>query len=165
MPRYTEYLNLFNYVPEDDGNRTFNIDSALSDNFDKIDAECGKIASRITNCILEAPNGVCSASGLTTTVYAGLKVLMPNGRNTDGTMKNIKYTVPSNFTNTQTSSARGGLYFIDQNNNIIGCHYVGFNVGLDADKPTTTWNPQGDNEVYYATDTNKFYVSINNGSL
>lgn len=111
----------------------------------------------ITNCILEAPNGVCSASGATITFYSGLKVLMPNGRNADGTLKNIEYTVPSNFTFTQPVSVRPGVLFIDQNGNVLGCHQAGFGVGLDADKPTTTWTTQGGNHIYYATDTNKTY--------
>ena len=54
--------------------------------------------SQITNCILEAPNGVATFSGNTITVKQGLKVLIPNGRNADGTLKNIEYTVPEDKT-------------------------------------------------------------------
>lgn len=48
--------------------------------------------NQITNCILEAPNGVATYSGNTITIKQGLKVLIPNGRNADGTLKNVEYT-------------------------------------------------------------------------
>lgn len=54
--------------------------------------------TQITNCILEAPNGVATFSGSTFTVKQGLKVLIPNGRNEDKTLKNIEYTVPEDKT-------------------------------------------------------------------
>ena len=54
--------------------------------------------TQITNCILEAPNGVATFSGSTITVKQGLKILIPNGRNADKTLKNIEYTVPEDKT-------------------------------------------------------------------
>lgn len=54
--------------------------------------------NQITNCILAAPNGVATFSGSTFTVKQGLKVLIPNGRNEDKTLKNIEYTVPEDKT-------------------------------------------------------------------
>ena len=54
--------------------------------------------TQITNCILSAPNGVATFSGSTFTVKQGLKVLIPNGRNEDKTLKNIEYTVPEDKT-------------------------------------------------------------------
>lgn len=53
--------------------------------------------TQITNCILEAPNGTHTVSGSTITLKAGLKVLMPIGRNTNGTMNNIEYAIPSDI--------------------------------------------------------------------
>ena len=53
----------------------------------------GGLENKITNCILEAPNGVATYSGSTITVKQGLKVLIPNGRNADGTLKNIERTL------------------------------------------------------------------------
>lgn len=45
--------------------------------------------TQITNCILEAPNGVATYSGDTVTVKAGLRVLVNSGEiNSDGTIKN-----------------------------------------------------------------------------
>lgn len=37
MPKYTEKLTLFQYDPEKDGKKTFNIKQALNDNWDKIE--------------------------------------------------------------------------------------------------------------------------------
>ena len=54
--------------------------------------------TQITNCILSAPNGVATYSGDTITIKQGLKVLIPNGRNEDKTLKNIEYTVPEDKT-------------------------------------------------------------------
>ena len=54
--------------------------------------------NQITNCILSAPNGVATYSGNTITVKQGLKVLIPNGRNEDKTLKNIEYTMPEDKT-------------------------------------------------------------------
>ena len=51
--------------------------------------------TQITNCILSAPNGVVTYSGKTITVKQGLKVLIPNGRNADGTLRNIEVTLDS----------------------------------------------------------------------
>lgn len=56
------------------------------------------VLNYITNCITSAPNGVATYSGSTITVKQGLKVLIPNGRNADGTLNNIVYTVEEDIT-------------------------------------------------------------------
>lgn len=94
MPINTERLDLFKYDVVADANSTFNITNALNDNWDKIDNQT-LLKTQITNCILSASNGVATYSGDTVTVKQGLKVLIPNGRNADGTLKNIEYTVSS----------------------------------------------------------------------
>lgn len=53
--------------------------------------------TQITNCILEAPNGVATYSNGTITIHKGLKVLMPNGLNSDGTLNNIEYILPNDI--------------------------------------------------------------------
>lgn len=55
-------------------------------------------ATSITNCILEIPNGSTTYSGATLTVKSGMKVLLPDGRNEDGTLKNIEYTLDEDKT-------------------------------------------------------------------
>lgn len=54
------------------------------------------IESRISNCILEMPTKP-TYSGLNMTIYAGTKILIPNGLNADGTLKSLEYTFPSNL--------------------------------------------------------------------
>ena len=63
--------------------------------------------NQITNCILEAPNGVYSVSGRNLTFKDGLKVLIPEGRNADGTLKNIEYTLPNDATFDRSSYGNG----------------------------------------------------------
>lgn len=64
--------------------------------------------TQVTNAILETPNGVCTYSGNTITVKSGLKVLAPNGRNADGSLKNYEYTLASDSSK-ELSSAGTGL--------------------------------------------------------
>lgn len=75
--------------------------------------------TQITNCILEAPNGVVTHSSNSFTVKAGLKVLIPNGRNADGTLKNIEYTLENDTNWTLLATNASYLDFIDTSGNII----------------------------------------------
>ena len=70
--------------------------------------------NQTSNCILEMPSTSPSYSGLTVTIPAGLKVLIPNGRNVDGTLNNIEYTTTSNSTYT-ISGAGNWLIFMQPN--------------------------------------------------
>ena len=56
------------------------------------------------------------------TVFAlpGVKGLIPNGRNVDGTLKSIEYTVPSVLTNTLPSDMNTPREFVIQSDNTIG---------------------------------------------
>lgn len=53
--------------------------------------------TQISNCILESPNGVADFEANTITIKQGLTVLIPNGRNADGTLNNIEYVVPNDI--------------------------------------------------------------------
>ena len=66
---------------------------------------------RMTNCILEAPNGVASSETSTITVYEGLKVLISDGRNSDNTLKNKTVTVEENIS-VSTAEANGKYYLV-----------------------------------------------------
>ncbi len=86
-------------------------DTVASFNSDKADKNLSN-TGLITNCILEAPNGVLTYSGNTITIKNGLKVLIPDGRNTDGSVKSIEYTVDEDFTITTVK------------NDTVNCVYV-----------------------------------------
>lgn len=65
--------------------------------------------SQVTNCILEAPNGVATYSGNVVTVPTGVKALVNSGlTNADGTIKNIEVTTLEE--QTITVSATGIVY-------------------------------------------------------
>lgn len=72
--------------------------------------------SQITNCILEAPNGVVSYDNNIITIKAGLKILFPNGRNADRTLKNYEYTFNSDLIREYpTNSFNNGLLCVGLN--------------------------------------------------
>lgn len=78
---------------------------------------------QITNCILEAPNGVATYTSTSITVKQGLKVLFANGRNADGTFKNIEYTLPEDYTltiGTLVDSNRTVCLVYDVNSDTVG---------------------------------------------
>lgn len=72
--------------------------------------------TQITNCILEAPNGVATYSGANLTVKSGLKVLFSNGFNSDGTLNNVEFTFSSDETIVMSST---GYVFAFQDSSII----------------------------------------------
>ena len=63
--------------------------------------------TQITNCILEAPNGIATYSGTTVTVQEGTNYLFPNGRNSNNTLQNTNFTAASNITGTMSGSTAG----------------------------------------------------------
>ena len=72
--------------------------------------------SQITNCILEAPNGVVSYDNNIITIKAGLKILFPNGRNADRTLKNYEYTFNNDLIREYpTNSFNNGLLCVGLN--------------------------------------------------
>ena len=113
--------------------------------------------TQITNCILEAPNGVATFSGNTITVKQGLKVLIPNGRNADGTLKNIEYTVPEDKT----------INYAGIGNKTYDFTLLYGNTGIwglsqnyqEVDTPPTFY---GDTQHYLNTKENIMYFNNNN---
>lgn len=79
--------------------------------------------NQITNCILEAPNGIPTINGHILTVKAGTKCLIPNGKNNDGTLKNIEYILPNDGTIDSTNWSVGSNaiedIFIKENGTIV----------------------------------------------
>ena len=131
-------------------------DGVLSSNFNNLLNK-----SQITNCVLEAPNGVATYSSNVITVKEGLKVLIPDGRNADGTLKNIEYTVLSDTTLTV---AHEGIFTITlAPNGSVG--YFGSADGGSCQKYTDLPTPTvGKWYFYYVEELNEFYSSENGGA-
>lgn len=72
-----------------------------------------------TNALLEAPNGVAEFNSQTVTVKQGVKILIPNGKTTDGKMQNLEYTVENSISKTQTIYANlMSVLFLYENGSI-----------------------------------------------
>lgn len=129
----------FNYVLEQMGNKVSSDFSNLSEDAEKYFIN----KSQITNCILEAPNGVASYSGNTVTLKSGLKVLIPNGRNADGTLKNIEYTLTSNISKTIDAETSRFLFLSSDSTEPItwGSAYIISTVQPTPSKFAVWYNP------------------------
>lgn len=108
--------------------------------------------TQITNCILEAPNGVATYSGSTITIKSGLKALMPNGKNADGTLNNIEYTLKTDRTLTHISLPTGQLYlFLVSSDNIADEILTAFVSEIKLQNETP---PEVDYTMWYSPSTN-----------
>lgn len=117
------------------------------------------LKTKVTNCILEAPNGVMvlASDNINFTLKQGLKVLIPNGRNADGTLKNTEITLASDVTYTNlTSSSTNMLYYAFVDTSGIAHATSIYQSGFDADKNDSIVSAQA--TLYYAIDTNKTYL-------
>ena len=110
--------------------------------------------SQITNCILEAPNGVATYSGSNITLKQGLKMLYPNGRNIDKTLKNGELTLDSD-TILDLSSYSGQTFDFEL---MFGCNinesYLSQNYQESDVVPT---NIGCFNQIYLNTTENQMY--------
>ena len=111
--------------------------------------------NQITNCILSAPNGVATFSGSNITLKQGLKMLYPNGRNIDKTLKNGELTLDSD-TILDLSSYSGQTLFDFEL--MFGCNindsYLSQNYQESDVVPT---NIGGFNQIYLNTTENQMY--------
>jgi hypothetical protein len=114
--------------------------------------------TQLTNCILEAPNGVATYEGNTITVKAGLKVLMPNGINADGTFKNIEYTVPEDISYTTTSSGSNMLLLRSNGTCVATARQYYFRQNYTPSATTGWWYNTYKNQCYY-TDGSSWNVA------
>ena len=57
----------------------------------------------ITNTILGAPNGVVECDNQTITVKSGVKILIPNGKTSDGKLENLEYATEHIISKTATN--------------------------------------------------------------
>lgn len=118
--------------------------------------------TQITDCILEAPNGVVTYSGSYFTVKAGVKVLIPNGRNADGTLNNIEYTLPEDSTWSQAVNLNNAYpryirIFAEPNGNgdvVSSCRML---PPVNGDLPSTV--PDTNTWAIYDEATNYYYAT------
>ena len=117
--------------------------------------------SQITNCILEAPNGVATFSGSNITLKQGLKMLYPNGRNADGTLKNGELTLDYDVS-IDLSPHSGQTFDFEL---MFGCNinesYLSQNYQESDVAPT---NISGGNPIYLNTTENQMYFYIPSSS-
>lgn len=101
----------------------------------------------ISNCVVEAPNGVVTFTGNTITVKSGLKVLIPNGRNDDGSLKSIEYTVESDTVLTTSK------------NSTVNCVYVSDDdIGIAPVFQYSNLTPVYSGGIWYNITENKNYM-------
>lgn len=91
--------------------------------------------TQLTNCMLEAPNGVPSYSGNTVTVYELTQFLFANGRNSNNTLQNTTFTAASNITGTMSGSTAGTfVVFITSESSLIFANKI--NYFITSTEPT-----------------------------
>ena len=117
--------------------------------------------TQITNCILEAPNGVATFSGSNITLKQGLKMLYSNGRNIDKTLKNGELTLDSD-TILDLSAYSGQTFDFEL---MFGCNindnYLSQNY-QESDVVPTKFS--GLNQIYLNTTENQMYFYVSSSS-
>lgn len=128
------------------------IEDAVADGLAALsNASSALTKTQLANCILEAPNGVATYSGTTITVKQGLKVLIPNGRNADGTLNNIEYTVPQDLTLDVSIADKWDGYFVLYEG-FIDTFGIGGNIWINDEEPDVQngyWYSPEQNRSYY----------------
>lgn len=116
--------------------------------------------TQITNCVLEAPDSAVEFTSDTLTLKSGLKLLISNGRNSDGTLNNIEYTLSEDISKNLTafSNTTENLFFIydEQTPDMLLQSLQTTGSGLLKDRPD-----DGSLLLYYAADTNYWYQYSN----
>ena len=122
------------------------------------------LKNKITNCILEAPNGVLTYYSSTLVAHSELKVLISDGRNEDGTLKNSVYVLPNDvtFTYNYNMEILNDVIFIKSDDTIFRLQdsYV-----FAVDKYDDLSNLAGLNQygAAYVKDDNKWYYTSDTG--
>ena len=117
--------------------------------------------TQITNCVLEAPDPAAGFTSDTLTLKQGVKLLVPNGRNSDGTLNNIEYILSEDISKTLTafSNTTENLFFVydEQTPDLCLQSLQTTGSGLLKDRPD-----DGSLLLYYAADTNYWYSYSDN---
>lgn len=127
--------------------------------------------TQLTNCILEAPNGVATYSGATITLKQGLKFLVPNGRNADGSLKNIEYVLSADTSynaavDSPTTYTRNIIIFVGSNNMVVSSLSDNIPLYYQETQPSkffagfAYWYNTAENKVYYSNGNSVFTESL-----
>lgn len=108
--------------------------------------------STLTNCVVAAPNGVAICSGNAITVQSKLKVLIPDGRDSNGGLKNLIYELDTNRTINMFNGSDLYLYL-----RADGACFVANFQGEYASVPTARFT----NDYYYNVSDNQMYTANN----
>lgn len=115
--------------------------------------------SQVTNCILEAPNGVLTWSGSTITIKNGLKYLSANGRNSNLTLKNAKHVLAEDQSVTFTG-VRNNLAYIYIINGVASWCPVSETYFVDNDPVVFTPTARtDDSQIWFDLWNNNIYFS------
>ena len=109
----------------------------------------------ITKTILEAPNGVAEYDSQTVTVKSGVRVLIPNGKTSDGRFENLEYTTEDMITITVTALTDVNTAVFLYNNGSIAI-VPQSHIFYKNSTPSTLV----DNVHWYNTEDNKWYRYI-----
>jgi hypothetical protein len=91
------------------------------------------ISAYVSNCVMEMPNGAVTLSGGLITLNPGIKVLIPNGRNADGTHRSVPFTLESSITASgQIISVDYGLVFLKDDDTAINMQVSSYIVSTEA---------------------------------
>lgn len=108
----------------------------------------------ISNCIIEAPNGVVSAEENVITVKKGLKVLIPDGLNEDGTVKNILHEIAEDTAVTTVKNSNLNCIYITEN----GCNFAEQYVA-------TEFEPRTKKGIWFSAKENISYLYNSDSSV
>lgn len=120
---------------------------------------------QISNCVLEAPNGVMTSSGNTVTIHNGLKVLVPNGRDANNQLVNIEYTLPNDISYSRTAAGVLQAYiFIDIDNLIVQVCPVNATFTIGNYTSMQQYTGYIKDKFVYVEDDNMWYITSDYGT-
>lgn len=130
------------------------VDTKITDSVaDKSDNYLSETVN-ITNGILLAPNGVATYATSVITAKSGIKIRIPNGRNSDATLNNTTYTLPNDITLDMGSITEEGYLFLASDGTLS--HWAKKDVGFVYKAPASNfyW-------MYYDSDLNCWKYTTN----
>lgn len=111
-----------------------------------------------TNCIIEAPNGIGDFNADSITLNKGLRVLIPDGRNEDGSLKNIDLTLEEDITFSSYIGVEKRQIFLNAKGE--GETYKDVAVFYSLTAPVAYHT----NSVWFNQRENKWYITNNSGT-